>query len=61
MWLHEADGLLELTQMRIARGEREVARASIATAKEMVSEMEYHRRNGEVEAPERACRYLSGQ
>jgi tetratricopeptide (TPR) repeat protein len=48
MRLHEADCRLEYARLYLARGEKEPARASLAAAREMVEEMGYHRRDGEV-------------
>jgi tetratricopeptide (TPR) repeat protein len=49
MRLFEADCHLEYARLYLARGEKEPARVSLATAREMVEEMGYHRRDGEVE------------
>jgi tetratricopeptide (TPR) repeat protein len=48
MRLHEADCHLEYARLHLACGEEEKARQSLAKAKEMIEEMGYHRRDGEV-------------
>ncbi len=48
MGLHRADGHLEYARLYLAMGEEPEARARLATAKEMVGRMGYHRRDGEV-------------
>jgi tetratricopeptide (TPR) repeat protein len=48
MRLHEADCHLEYARLHLACGEEEKARQSLAKVKEMIQEMGYHRRNGEV-------------
>jgi len=48
MRLHEADCHLEYARLHLACGEQEKAREGLARAKEMVEEMGYHRRDGEV-------------
>ena len=54
MRLHQADCHLEYTRLHLAEGKVDQARASLATAKAMVEEMGYGRRDGEVEALENA-------
>ena len=53
MGLHQADAHLGYARLYVAMGERDKARLSLATAKKMVGEMGYHRRDGEVEELER--------
>ena len=48
MRLHEADCHLEYARLHLACGEKEKAQDSLARAKEMIEEMGYHRRDGEV-------------
>jgi tetratricopeptide (TPR) repeat protein len=48
MRLHEADCHLEYARLHLACGEEEKARQSLAQAKEMIQDMGYHRRDGEV-------------
>jgi hypothetical protein len=48
MRLHKADCHLEYARLHLACGEREKARQSLAQAKEMIEDMGYHRRDGEV-------------
>jgi tetratricopeptide (TPR) repeat protein len=48
MRLHEADCHLEYARLHLACGEKEKARQSLAQAKEMIEDMGYHRRDGEV-------------
>jgi tetratricopeptide (TPR) repeat protein len=49
MGLHQADCHLEYARLYLAMGEKEKAREHMATAKEMIGRMEYHRRDREVE------------
>ena len=49
MRLHEADCHLGYARLYLAMGEKEQAREHWEKAKEMVDEMGYHRRDGEVE------------
>ena len=49
MRLHLADYLLESARLAAAQGQAAEARQHLATAKAMVEEMGYHRRDGEVE------------
>ena len=50
MGLHKADCHLEYARLYLAMGENEVdARRNLDTAKDMIGEMGYHRRDGEVE------------
>jgi len=49
MGLHQADCHLEYTLLYLAMGEKEKAQEHLATAKEMIRRMGYHRRDGEVE------------
>jgi hypothetical protein len=44
---------LEYARLHLACGEKEEARQSLAKAKEMIKEMGYHRRDGEVAELER--------
>ena len=53
MGLFEADAHLEYARLYVATGERDEARASLVTAKKMIADMGYHRRDGEVEELER--------
>lgn len=53
MSLHEADCHLEYARLYLAQGERQMARESLATAKEMIERMSYHRRNKDIEAVEK--------
>ena len=53
MGLHQADAHLEYARLYLAMGEPNKARESLATAKKMVGDMGYHRRDGEVEELER--------
>jgi hypothetical protein len=48
MRLHEADCHLEYARLHLACGEKEKARQSLAKAKQMIEDMGYHRRDGEV-------------
>ncbi len=48
MGLFQADGHLESARLYLAMGEETEAREHLATAKEMVGRMGYHRRDGEV-------------
>jgi len=48
MRLFEADCHLEYARLHLACSEKEKARQSLAKAKEMIKEMNYHRRDGEV-------------
>lgn len=48
MRLHEADCHLEYARLHPACGEEEKARHSLAQAKEMIEDIGYHRRDGEV-------------
>jgi tetratricopeptide (TPR) repeat protein len=48
MRLHEADCHLGYARLHLACGEKEKARQSLAKAKEMIEDMGYHRRDGEV-------------
>ncbi len=48
MGLHQADGHLEYARLYLAMGEEAQARERLATAKEMIGRMGYHRRDGEV-------------
>ncbi len=45
MRLHEADGHMEFTRLFLAMGEEGKARERLATAKGMIADMEYHRRD----------------
>ncbi|MCJ7623674.1 MAG: tetratricopeptide repeat protein, partial [Anaerolineaceae bacterium] len=49
MGLHQADCHLEYARLYLAMGENEKAQEHLATAKEMIGKMGYHRRDGEVE------------
>lgn len=53
MRLFEADCHLEYARWYLAAGDKESARASLDRAREMIAEMGYHRRDGEVEALDR--------
>jgi tetratricopeptide (TPR) repeat protein len=57
---HEADGYLEYARLYLARGEKEQARASWATAREMIGRMGYHRRDRDVEEIGRQLGGVSG-
>ena len=48
MRLHEADCHLEYARLHLACGEQEKAQESLAKAKEMIEDMGYHRRDGEM-------------
>ena len=48
MGLHLADYHLESARLRLAQGDEEKAREHLATAKEMIERMGYHRRDKEV-------------
>ena len=48
MGLHQADAHLEYARLYLAMGNKPEARERLATAKEMVGRMGYHRRDGEV-------------
>ena len=48
MRLYLADVHLELARLALAQGDKDEARQHLATAKAMVEEMGYHRRDGEV-------------
>ncbi len=48
MGLHQADAHLENARLYLAMGEAPEAREHLATAKEMIGRMGYHRRDGEV-------------
>ena len=53
MGLHQADALLGYARLHLAMGERDKARESLTTAKKMIADMGYHRRDGEVEELQR--------
>ncbi|MEA1909270.1 MAG: hypothetical protein U9N43_09645, partial [Euryarchaeota archaeon] len=48
MGLHQADCHLEYARLYLAMGKKEDARRRLDTAREMVDEMGYHRRDREV-------------
>ena len=48
MRLHQADCHLEYAHLHLACGEKEKARQSLSQAREMIEDMGYHRRDGEV-------------
>jgi len=48
MGLHQADAHLEFARLYLAMGEEAEAREHLATAKEMIGRMGYHRRDGDV-------------
>lgn len=48
MRLHLADCYLEFARLSLATGDRDSARKAWETAKVMIEEMGYHRRDGEV-------------
>ncbi len=48
MRLHLADCYLEFARLSLATGDRDSARKAWETAKAMIEEMGYHRRDGEV-------------
>ncbi|TEU11308.1 MAG: TIR domain-containing protein [Anaerolineales bacterium] len=52
MRLYEADCHLEYVRLHLACGDKEKARQSLAKAKQMIEDMGYHRRDGEVAALE---------
>ncbi|MEW6666009.1 MAG: hypothetical protein AB1512_12410 [Thermodesulfobacteriota bacterium] len=54
MRLFEADCYLGLARLSMAMGKRDAARGHLKKAKEMISEMKYGRRYGEVEELERS-------
>jgi tetratricopeptide (TPR) repeat protein len=58
MRLHEADCHLEYARLHLACGEKEKARHSLAQAKEMIEDMGYYRRDGDVAELERALESL---
>jgi tetratricopeptide (TPR) repeat protein len=60
MRLHQADCHLEYARLHLACGEKEKARQSLAQAKEMIEEMGYHRRDGEVAELEEIMNQDSG-
>jgi tetratricopeptide (TPR) repeat protein len=60
MRLHQADCHLEYARLHLACGEEEKARQSLAKAKEMIDEMGYHRRYGEVAELEEIMNQDSG-
>jgi tetratricopeptide (TPR) repeat protein len=60
MRLHQADCHLEYARLRLACGEKEKARESLAQAKEMIEDMGYHRRDGEVAELEEIMNQDSG-
>ncbi len=60
MRLYEADCHLEYARLHLACGEKEKARQSLAQAKEMIEEMGYHRRDGEVAELEEIMNQDSG-
>jgi len=49
MGLHQADCHLEYARLYLAMGDKDKSREHLATAKEMIGWMGYHRRDGEVE------------
>jgi tetratricopeptide (TPR) repeat protein len=49
MRLHQADCHLEYTRLHLAGGDKAAARASLARAKEIVTQTGYHRRDAEVQ------------
>jgi tetratricopeptide (TPR) repeat protein len=49
MGLHQADAHLEDARLHLAFGESDKARESLAIATQMIGEMGYHRRDGEVQ------------
>jgi tetratricopeptide (TPR) repeat protein len=55
MGLHLVDYQLESARLHLARGNRDKAREHLATAKEMIERMGYHRRDPEVEELARQC------
>ena len=48
MGLHRADAHLGYARLSLAMGDEPEARERLATAKEMIGRMGYHRRDGEV-------------
>jgi tetratricopeptide (TPR) repeat protein/CO dehydrogenase nickel-insertion accessory protein CooC1 len=60
MRLFEADCHLEYARLHLACGEKEKARQSLAQAKDMIQEMGYHRRDGEVAELEEIMNQDSG-
>jgi len=60
MRLHQADCHLEYARLHLACGEEEQARESLAQAKEMIHDMGYHRRDGEVAELEEIMNQDSG-
>ena len=48
MRLHEADAHLEYARLHLAMGDTDRARESLATARGMIEEMGYHRRDREI-------------
>ena len=48
MGLHRADAHLEYARLHLAMGEKPKAREHLATAREMIERMGYHRGDGEV-------------
>jgi tetratricopeptide (TPR) repeat protein len=60
MRLHEADCHLEYARLHLACGEKEKAQQSLAQAKEMIQDMGYHRRDGEVAELEEIMNQDSG-
>lgn len=61
MKLYLADAHLEYAQLYLDQGKTDKARESLATAKAMIEEMGYHRRDQEVQAIERRLGEASGQ
>jgi tetratricopeptide (TPR) repeat protein len=49
MRLHQADAHLEYARLHLALGDKDKARESLATASQMIDDMGYHRRDGEVQ------------
>jgi tetratricopeptide (TPR) repeat protein len=60
MRLFQADCHLEYARLYLARGEKEQARGSLATAREMIERIGYHRRDGEVKELEQQLGEKSG-
>jgi len=60
MRLHQADCHLEYARLHLACGEKEKARQSLAQAKDMIQDMGYHRRDGEVAELEEIMNQDSG-
>ena len=48
MRLHQADAYLEYARLHRDMGEKAQAREHLATARELIGEMGYHRRDGAV-------------